>query len=77
MTLIDAKIKQDYVIDSIKYDIHEDFAIRLNHLGFLEGEVIRVHRKTPITSSSLVVEIKGGMIALTKSEASFIKLKSN
>lgn len=76
MTLVEAILKRDYSISAIKYDQHEDLAIRLNHLGFLEGETVRVHRKTPLTSSSLVVEVKGSMIALTKYEASFITLQN-
>lgn len=74
MTLVEADLKKEYSIAAITYDQQEDLAIRLNHLGFLEGESVRVHRKTPVTSSSLVVEVKGSMIALTKYEASFIKL---
>lgn len=75
MTLVEADLKKVYSIAAIAYDQQEDLAIRLNHLGFLEGESVRVHRKTPMTSSSLVVEVKGSMIALTKHEASLIKLQ--
>lgn len=75
MTLVEADLKKVYSIAAIAYDQQEDLAIRLNHLGFLEGESVRVHRKTPVTSSSLVVEVKGSMIALTKHEASLIKLQ--
>lgn len=77
MTLVEAIVKKKYFIEKINYDKHEDLAIRLNHLGFLEGEVIIVHRKAPITASSVVVEIKGALIALTKEEASFVKIKGN
>lgn len=74
MSLIDAVLKKSYLIQEVLYKENEDLAIRLNHLGFLIGEEIIVHRKTPVTSSSLVVEIKGARIALNKEEARVIKL---
>ena len=74
MSLIDAVLKKSYLIQEVIYKENEDLAIRLNHLGFLTGEEIIVHRKTPVTSSSLVVEIKGARIALNKYEARVIKL---
>lgn len=70
-----AQVAKDYIIDHINYQLNLDLGIRLNHLGFLEAEKIKVLSKTPFTGDSLLIEIRGTQMALTKSEAELIKIR--
>ncbi len=70
-----AVVKTHYKIDSINESVNLELAIRLRHLGFLENEALKVLSKTPFTGDSLLIEIRGSQIALTKNEAAIVNLK--
>lgn len=75
MTLNFALLNTEYTIESLQDQSDLDLTIRLRHLGFLENEKVKVLSKTPITGDSILSEIRGSQIALTKFEASHINLK--
>jgi Fe2+ transport system protein FeoA len=75
LTINKAQVAKDYIVDHINYHLNLDLGIRLNHLGFLESERIRVLSKTPFTGDSLLIEIRGTQMALTKAEAELINIK--
>jgi Fe2+ transport system protein FeoA len=75
LTINKALVAKEYIIDHINYHLNLELGIRLNHLGFLESEKIKVLSKTPFTGDSLLVEIRGSQMALTKSEAELINIK--
>lgn len=54
---------------------HSDLESRLMHLGFFEGETIRVLKRAPIFKEPLLVEVRGRMVALSKSEAALVKVE--
>ncbi|MCK6594328.1 MAG: ferrous iron transport protein A [Bacteriovoracaceae bacterium] len=72
MKLTDVLIKNKYKIKKINYEQDYELAVRLNHLGFLEGTIVYLKCKSPINSSALVVEVKGALLALSNHEASHI-----
>jgi Fe2+ transport system protein FeoA len=75
LSINQAQVAKDYIIDHINYQLNLDLGIRLNHLGFMEAEKIKVLSKTPLTGDSLLIEIRGAQMALTKSEAELIKIR--
>lgn len=74
MGLHQANIFTDYQITAIDFQSDLDMGTRLLHLGFLPGEIVRVIRKTPFTSDSLLIEVRGTKMALTKNEAKLINI---
>lgn len=59
------------------FTIHEerelsDIESRLMHLGFLDGEIIRITRKAPLFQEPLLVEVRGRSVALSFDEAGLV-----
>ncbi len=59
------------------FQIHEireitDIESRLMHLGFIDGEMIKVVRKTAFFKEPLLVEVRGRSVALSFSEAELV-----
>lgn len=52
-----------------------DIESRLMHLGFIDGELIKITRKAPIFKEPLLVEVRGRSIALSFSEAEMISVE--
>lgn len=52
-----------------------DIASRLMHLGFIDGEKIKVTRKAPLFREPLLVEVRGRSIALSFAEAELVQVK--
>lgn len=52
-----------------------DIASRLMHLGFIDGEKIKVTRKAPLFKEPLLVEVRGRSIALSFAEAELVQVK--
>lgn len=45
------------------------------HLGFLDGEIIKVIRKAPLFQEPLLVEVRGRSIALSFDEAQLVSVE--
>ncbi len=74
MGLHQAIILKEYQITEINFQVDLEMGTRLMHLGFLPGETIKVIRKTPFTSDSLLIEVRGTKMALTKNEAKLVNI---
>lgn len=59
------------------HDVKEfsDIESRLMHLGFMDGEIIRITRKAPLFKEPLLVEVRGRSVALTYQEASLVSVE--
>lgn len=62
------------------FQVHEerefsDIESRLMHLGFLDGEFIRVTKKAPLFKEPLLVEVRGRMVALSFDEANLVHVE--
>ena len=66
-----------YIISQIDFEQNIEMGTRLLHLGFLPNEKVKVIRKTPFTSDSMLIEVRGTSMALTKTEAKLIQIKEN
>ncbi len=66
-----------YIISQIDFDQNIEMGTRLLHLGFLPDEKVKVIRKTPFTSDSMLIEVRGTSMALTKTEAKLIQIKES
>lgn len=78
MTLNMAPMQTKLVVRS--FSIHEvrefsDIESRLMHLGFLDGEVIKVTKKAPLFKEPLLVEVRGRSVALSYSEAELVAVE--
>ncbi len=52
-----------------------DIESRLMHLGFLDGESIKVVKKAALFKEPLLVEVRGRSVALSFSEAELVKVE--
>ncbi len=53
-----------------------DIESRLMHLGFISGAVVELKKKAPFFEGPYLVEVRGRLIALTKSEAELLEVRS-
>lgn len=78
MTINQAPLHTNLLVRSFAdHDVRDisDIESRLMHLGFIEGAIIRVTRKTPYFNEPLLVEVRGRSVALNSDEASFITVE--
>jgi Fe2+ transport system protein FeoA len=78
MTAKEAPINTKLIVRSFhKDDVRElsDIESRLMHLGFMDGESIRITRKAPLSQGPLLIEVRGRSVALTLDEASLISVE--
>ncbi len=78
MTIDLAPLNQKLVVRSFMPDEESeisDLESRLMHLGFFYGETIRIIKKAPLFSEPFLVEVRGRMVALTKTEAALVKVE--
>lgn len=52
-----------------------DIESRLMHLGFMDGEIIRITRKAPLFQEPLLVEVRGRSVALSFEEAKLVSVE--
>jgi Fe2+ transport system protein FeoA len=52
-----------------------DIESRLMHLGFLDGESIKVVKKAALFKQPLLVEVRGRSVALSFSEAELVRVE--
>jgi Fe2+ transport system protein FeoA len=78
MTIDLAPLNQKLVVRSFTPDEERDFSdleSRLMHLGFFYGETIRIMKKAPMFNEPFLIEVRGRMVALTKSEAALVMVE--
>lgn len=78
MTISDAPLHAKLKVTSFHSDDHvflNDLESRLMLLGFIHGEIITIKKKAPIFKEPLLVEVRGRMVALTKSEAQLVDVE--
>ena len=54
---------------------YSDLESRLMHLGFLDGEAIKVIKKAPLFKEPLLVEVRGRSVALSFDEAELVRVE--
>ena len=74
MTLADSKINISYKIKDICAP-SQNIENRFFQLGFTLGTSLILKRKAPIFGDPLLFEVGHAQIALTKSEASYVKVE--
>lgn len=75
MTINQAPLNTKLIVRSFTiHDVREfsDIESRLMHLGFMDGEEIRITRKAPLFKGPLLVEVRGRSVALTSDEAGLV-----
>jgi Fe2+ transport system protein FeoA len=72
MILSNMKEGQVGVISAVNFD--DAFKIRLNDMGFCDGEQVECVKRAVMTSP-IIYKVKGAGIALRKSDAKFIEVK--
>ncbi len=78
MLISDAPIKTKLVVRSFHPDSQaeiSDLQSRLMHLGFFAGETIRITHRAPLFKEPFLVEVRGRLVALTRSEASLVEVE--
>lgn len=78
MTLIDATLNSRLKVTSFPdQDLNElnDLQSKLIHLGFHHGEVVRVLKKAPLFGEPILVEVRGRMVAMSRSEAECVTVE--
>jgi Fe2+ transport system protein FeoA len=78
MTIDLAPLNQKLIVRSFAPHMEREFSdleSRLMHLGFFEGEVIRITKKAPLFQEPFLVEVRGRMVALTKEEARLVQVE--
>lgn len=78
MTISDAPLHAKLKVTSFHSDdliSLNDLESRLMLLGFIHGEIITIKKKAPIFKEPLLVEVRGRMVALTKSEAQLVDVE--
>lgn len=53
-----------------------DLESRLMHLGFFEGEIIRIMKRAPLFQEPFLVEVRGRMVALSRAEARLVLVEA-
>ncbi len=78
MTINEAPLKQRLSITSFKDDYSSgisDIEARLMHLGFIHGATIEIKKKAPFFKEPLLVEVRGRLVALSRSEANLVSVE--
>ena len=78
MHISDAPLKTKLVVRSFHTQNEKDLSdieSRLMHLGFFAGETVKVTHRAPMFKEPLLVEVRGRLVALTKSEAALVEVE--
>ena len=76
MTLFDLPKGQTakIIIKSVS-DSYQELFLRLNHMGFVPGEVVELCEISPLFKGSVLVSVRGSRIALSQVEAKAINIE--
>ena len=78
MTINQAPLKANLIVRSFSNEESRDFTeveSRLMHLGFMDGEMIRIVKKAPLFKEPLLVEVRGRSVALSFEEAALVRVE--
>lgn len=78
VTMNQAPLHQRLVVASYlstDADFISDIESRLMHLGFVEGAIVQVKKKSFFKSGPLLVEVRGRLVALSQGEAELVKVE--
>lgn len=78
MTIDHAPLNRKLKVRSFASGEERDFSdleSRLMHLGFFHGETVRILKRAPMFREPFLVEVRGRMVALTKSEAALVDVE--
>jgi Fe2+ transport system protein FeoA len=76
MTLNDSKpLKKYQIVELICQDQNDPRVIRLKQFGFIPGHSLSCKQLSPWLKNPILFEIRGMRVALTKEEASLVKVK--
>lgn len=78
MTINQAPMHTKLIVRSFHIQDEREFSdieSRLMHLGFLDGEAIKVIRKAALFKEPLLVEVRGRSVALSFSEAELVTVE--
>lgn len=78
MTIYEAPLNVNVIVQSLHDESKEysDLESRLMHFGFVHDAVIKVTKRAALFKDPLLVEVRGRLIALTKSEAQLVQIKA-
>lgn len=77
-TIGQAPIHQRLVVASYlnaNADYISDIESRLMHLGFIEGAIVQVKKKSFLKSGPILVEVRGRLVALSQGEAELVQVE--
>jgi len=75
ITIKEAPLNRKLVVRSFSVDEERTFTdieSRLMHLGFFDGQIVKVTKKAPLFNEPLLVEVRGRLVALSSEEASLV-----
>lgn len=78
MHISDAPLKTNLIVRSFDASSEgeiSDLQSRLMHLGFFAGETIKITHRAPMFKEPFLVEVRGRLVALTRSEASLVEVE--
>ena len=78
MTINQAPLKAKLIVRSFSNQETRDFTeleSRLMHLGFMDGETIRIIKKAPLFQEPLLIEVRGRSVALSFEEAGLVRVE--
>jgi Fe2+ transport system protein FeoA len=78
MTINQAPMQKNLIVRSFSIqEVREfsDIESRLMHLGFLDGEIIKITKKAPLFKEPLLVEVRGRSVALSFEEAELVRVE--
>lgn len=78
MTINEAPLERRLSITSFNDDYSagiSDIESRLMHLGFIHGATIEIKKKAPFFKEPLLVEVRGRLVALSRSEAGLVRVE--
>lgn len=78
MKINHAPLNTKLIVRSFKISETREFSdveSRLMHLGFMDGEEIKITKRAPIFSGPYLVEVRGRSVALTSHEANLVSVE--
>jgi Fe2+ transport system protein FeoA len=78
MTINQAPLNVKLIVRSFHLSESRDFSdieSRLMHLGFMDGQSVRVLKKAPLFKEPLLVEVRGRSVVLSFDEAQLVRVE--
>lgn len=78
LTLFEAPLQTGLIVVSFHVNDSRDLneiESRLMHLGFFEGERVKITKKAPFFREPLLIQVRGRLVALSKAEAKMVEVR--